>query len=584
METRSRSGRQLPLPLGESRGEGGRALRAFLLPVLCAACLASLASAQRPQMPLISAADAPPGVTYEVSAASQRLEMIVNTSRILKMSAKVPKIQVQNPEVVRLTPLSPNEIQIAALKPGVTSVVLWDEYEKVHTVDIIVMPDARELQLLLETEFPNSSIRVRPLASRVVLTGYVDRPDVVARIIRIAEDYYPEVINNISVGGVQTVVLEVKIMEVSRTKLRQLGFDWANVNGDDFVISSVSGLIDAAATAAGTAAGLGGDTVRFGVVNGANQFFGFIQALRQYNLIKVLAEPTLTTISGRPASFNVGGEFPILIPGGLGTTTVEFKEFGTRVDFVPIVLGNGKLRLEVRPSVSEIDPARSVTIDDITVPGLRTRWVDTAVEMESGQTLALAGLIQERTEAENVGLPWIADVPWAGAAFRRVKEVRNEIELLVIVTPRLVHPLEPGQVPQCGPGTRTTSPCDTELYWKGYLEVPKCCPQGGHPTAGPWVNDPSLPAGAMVVPGAAPNAYGGFPAGPEMIPPGAEPGPPQLPSRSVAPPPVTPPPASAARWKSKETSLAQPRSTPRPAQPKGGHGLIGPVGFDDLRY
>jgi pilus assembly protein CpaC len=575
---------------------------ASLLPAL-------LAASARGQI-AVSAADAPPGVTYQVSEKAQRLEMIINTSRILTMSAKVPKVQVENPETVRLTPLSPNEIQISALKSGVTTVNIWDEFNKIHQISVIVTPDARELELLLEQQFPNSSLHVRPLASRVVLSGYVDRPEVVSRVIRMAEDYYPEVINNIQVGGVQTVVLEVKIMEVSRTKLRQLGFDWSGstASGDAAVISSVSGLIDAAATAGGVATGLGGDTVRFGVLSGTNQFFGYLQALRQNNLIKVLAEPTLTTVSGRPASFNVGGEFPILIPGGLGTTTVDFKEFGTRVDFVPLVQGNGKLRLEVRPSVSEIDSARSVTINDITVPGLRTRWVDTAVEMETGQTLALAGLIQERVEAENVGLPWLSDMPWAGAMFRRVKHERNEIELLVIVTPRLVQPLDASQVPQCGPGTRTTDPSDCEFYWKGYMEVPKCCPEGGRPTAAPWTGDGAQMNTAPHFGGnsASPGVDISMPQLPEVLP--AEPDTSlRLNSPQPEPTPATPdrearlnPHARLAAGTARPSVQLMPSSPtvdrrydpaprrrpppPETASANQDPGLIGPAGFDELEY
>jgi pilus assembly protein CpaC len=216
----------------------------------------------------------------------------------------------------------------------------------------------------------------------------------------------------------------------------------------------------------------------FGIINDANSFFGFIDALRQYNLVKVLAEPTLVTVSGRPASFNSGGEFPIPIPQGLGTTSIQFREFGTRVDFVPIVLGNGHVRLEVRPSVSELDYSRSVTLNGTTVPGIRTRWVDTGVEMKAGQTLALAGLIQNQIETENTGLPWLSDLPWAGAAFRRVRERNNEIELLILVTPEFVGALEADEVPPCGPGQLTGSPSDTELYFRGYLETPKCCPDG----------------------------------------------------------------------------------------------------------
>ena len=204
--------------------------------------------------------------------------------------------------------------------------------------------------------------------------------------------------------------------------------------------------------------GTGGETISFGIVNGDNAFFGFLEALRENNLAKVLAEPTLVTVSGRSASFNSGGEFPILVPQSLGTIAIEYKQFGTRVDFVPIVLGNGNIRLEVRPQVSELDNANGVTINGTRVPGLRTRWVDTAVEMKAGQTLALAGLIQTRIEAQNRGIPWLADLPWAGAAFRRVEEQKNEIELVVTVRPELVDALDPHEVPTCLPGRADHQP------------------------------------------------------------------------------------------------------------------------------
>jgi pilus assembly protein CpaC len=293
-----------------------------------------------------------------------------------------------------------------------------------------------------------------------------------------AEDYYPKVINNITVGGVQQVMLHVQVMEVSRRKLRALGFDWTNFGSSDFVSQHISGLIREVASNSGTVSGTGNSTITFGLIGPNNRFFGFVEALRQYDLVKVLAEPVLTTVSGRPASFNAGGEFPILIPQGLGTVAIEFKQFGTRVDFVPIVLGNGNIRLEVRPQVSEIDSARGVDLNGTRIPGLRTRWVDTAVEMRSGQTLALAGLIQNRVEAQNRGIPWLADLPWAGSLFRRVEEASNEIELLVMVRPELVDALDPHQVPACGPGEQTTSPNDVELYFRGYLEVPDCCKDG----------------------------------------------------------------------------------------------------------
>lgn len=418
---------------------------------------------------------------FKVSGAGERLEMIINTSRIITTDHKIPQVLVENETVVRAQPISANQVQISALRTGFTSLTVWDDKNQEFSIDVLVYGDARELENLLMTEFPDSTLRVRPLASSVVVSGYVPQVEMVGRIVKMAQDYYPNVINNITVGGVQQIMLHVKVMEVSRTKLRKMGFDWALFTGDDGIIQNASGLIADYSLVPGMGQVLssGGENIAGSIVDGGTSFFGFLEALRQYNMVKVLAEPTLVTVSGRAASFSSGGEFPILVPQSLGTVSVEYREFGTRVDFVPIVLGNGRVRLEVRPQVSEIDPSRSVTINNTTVPGLRTRWADTAVEMNTGQTLALAGLIQTQTEAENKGLPWLSDLPWVGAAFRRVEEQHNEIELLILVTPEFVSALDPHEVPPCGPGQLTERPSDVDLYWRGYLEVPKCCDGGG---------------------------------------------------------------------------------------------------------
>ena len=433
-----------------------------------ATCVLSLTSPARAQQ----LTPAQP-VTFNVSSSTQKLEMTVNTSRILTLEHNVPRMLVNNTDVVRATPLSPNQVQLSALRAGATQVNVWDENDKVYSVDVVVNADVGDLERVLAAEFPDASIELRPTNTSIIISGFVPRAEMVGSIVRIAEDYYPRVVNRITVGGVQQVMLKTKVMEVSRTKLRRLGVDWANVNQNGFVIQSVSGLINATATQGGTLVGTGADTVRVGVISDNNVFGAYIDALRRYDLIKVMAEPNLVTMSGRPASFNSGGEFPIIVPQSLGTVTIQYREFGTRVDFVPIVLGNGSIRLEIRPTISEIDQSRSVTVNGINVPGLRNRWVDTAVEMKAGQTVALAGLIQDRVSAQNSGLPYLSDLPWVGAAFRHVREEANEVELLIMVTPEFVDALDPEEVPAAGPGELTESPCDKDLYFKGYLEVPR---------------------------------------------------------------------------------------------------------------
>lgn len=504
------------------------------------------------------------GVVFRITGPSQRQEMTVNTSRILTLERKIPQAQVNNPEILDVTALSPNQIQIFAKKPGVTQVNLWDDLGNIYTVDVVVIGDARELDLLLRTQFPNCKIKVIPIASGVLLSGYVDQQEHVSRIIQIAEEYYPRVINNLTLGGVHEVLLHVKVMEVSRTKLRSLGFDWSQISGQNVIRSSVSGLLSGVAAASGqsaaTAVTSGGDTFFFSVFDGNDAFFGVLEALRQDNLMKVLAEPTLVTVSGRPAFFQVGGEFPIIVPQSLGTVSIEYKRYGTQVDFVPIVLGNGRIRLEVRPRVSEIDVSRSVVINSTTVPGLRVREVDTGVEMQAGQTLAIAGLVETRVEAQRRGVPFLSDVPYIGTAFRRVSERNNDIELLILVTPELVDAMNPEEVPPCGPGTQTASPSDWELYMKGHIEVPRCC-------------DPSSPASttpAITAPAGSPTPAGQPTPNGTNQPPTPAPAPlPPLsgssasPVQSVAASSAGQPPSSA-----KPATPSFPRIGQRPQQPK----------------
>jgi pilus assembly protein CpaC len=446
-----------------------------------------------------------PPIVYKVHAGNERLEMTVHTSRILTLGQKIPQAQVNNPDVLEVTPLSPTEIQISAKAAGVTQINLWGEDMKVvSTIDVIVYGDAQALVFLLRSQFPNASLKVIPVANGVLISGFVDRPEHIDLIVRIAEEFYPKVINAMTVGGVQQVLLHVKVMEVSRTKLRRLGFDWGLGTATTVITSGISGLLTS--TTGGTISNVGTGTFNFNVVDGGSAFFGVLDALRQDNLAKVMADPTLVTVSGRPASFNVGGEFPVPVPQSLGTISIEYKKYGTQLDFVPIVLGSGHIRLEIRPRVSEIDESRSLTIAGTTVPGLRSREVETGVEMQAGQTLAIAGLVYYRTEAMNRGLPWVSEVPYLGAAFRKTSEESNEIELLILVTPELVDALDAHQVPPCGPGSQTTSPSDWELFMQGFPEVPNCCPGGNGAgyaecgDAGGGTNSQAAPPDGMIGP------------------------------------------------------------------------------------
>jgi pilus assembly protein CpaC len=449
--------------------------RAPLLAVLSVLALAAFGASAARAEDFDSAS-----VIRKISERSEKLELTTNTSRILTLDKNIPRVQVNNPELVAVTPLSATDVQISAKKAGVTQVNLWDEDGNIHTVDVMIYGDARELSNALQTQFPHSSIRVYRYSESLVLTGFVDRPDHIGPMMRLAEDYAPKVINNINVGGVQQILLKVKVMEISRTKLRRMATDiaWLDANGG-FFSTGVSRLLVNTSNNAGsgfqTVADTAGKAAEFGIVGDNGAFFGFIDWLQQNQIAKILSEPNIVAVSGRPAQFIVGGEIPIVVPQSLGTASIEFKPFGTQIDFLPIVLGNGNIRLEVRPRVSEIDDSRSVIIQDFVIPALTVRHVDTAVEMKAGQTFALAGLVQERTETLKRGLPYVSDWPVVGLPFRRVDEEVNEIELLIVVTPEFVDPIDAGEFPCGGPGTYTTQPDNCDLYCGAKMEVPNHC-------------------------------------------------------------------------------------------------------------
>jgi len=527
----------------------------------------------------------PANVRFQVRGPAERLEMTVNASRVVDFPFDVPRMLVNNPDLVRVIPISPRSIQLSALRAGVTQLNVWDTEGNVTTLDLVIIGDVQDLDLTIKSLFPEASIRLRPLNSSLYISGFVPKAEMVSSIVLVAQDYFPNVINGMTVGGVHKVLLHVKVMEVSRTKLRNLGFDWAQIStGGSFLSQSVSGILQPPGTLTGNA----GATVRFGVLGDGGEFYGFLEALRQNNLAKLMAEPTLTTLDGRPASFNVGGEVPIPMQQALGVTTVQYRQFGTRIDFVPIVLDRGTIRLEVRPEVTEIDPSLR---DSVTgVPGFRQRMADTAVEMRAGQTLAIAGLVFTREDAVNRGIPFLADLPWAGAAFRRVSNTRNDVELLIFVTPEFCEAMDPNEVPPCGPGQLTTSPTDVELYFRGYLEVPNKC-NGG-------------PNGEMNGLG---SGYDELPSSGKMAPPmppaaGARKSP--APGKSYAGPPASSNRRSGAvgTGATGTGTTARPVSTTRASDaPQDGYSsyygsgtpqkpsavaqptLIGPLGYDDLK-
>ena len=403
-----------------------------------------------------------------VSPDVRDIELVVGASQPLKFPYPIPKLLVQIPDVVDASAISADEILLTGLKPGISKLTVVDDQGSSHVLTVSVKVDVRILQRAIDKIFPTSQVTVDASANKVVLSGYVSDSEQVANIMELAEDYFPVgVIGHMRVAKSPNVAIQVKIYEVSRTKLRRLGVD-LSFFGPNF--SGVTSFADIIAQAGGTVAA-SGQTFSAGVVGDGRSFNAFIDALEQHSIAKLLDEPTLVSKNGRPAEFLSGGEIPFQISAGLGSTTIEFRPFGTKLDIVPIVLGQGRLTLEVRAEVSEIDGSISTVAG---VPGFRVRRVNTAVDMLVGHTLALAGDYREEIETTKQGAPKLMDHPFWGAAFRRTEEVKTETELVFLITPRFIDAVDASSVARIPFGKNSSSPSDRELYSNAYIEVPAC--------------------------------------------------------------------------------------------------------------
>ena len=409
------------------------------------------------------------GEPIMVSNFMKDIELVVGASQPLKFEYQVRKLLVQVPEVLDANAISANEILLSGLKPGISQMTVVDGEGNSQTLTVSVKIDVRVLQRAIDTVFPSSQVTVGALSNKVVLSGYVANTEHVANVMEIAQDYFPVgVLNNMRVAKSPNVAIQVKIYEVSRTKLRRLGVDWSYFGTDFSAVSSFADIIQAAAGGTTTTAG---NQFTAGVFDDGRSLTVFIEALEQHNLAKLLDEPTLVAKDGRPAEFLSGGEVPFEVSSGLGNNSIQFRPFGTKLDIVPLVLGRNRLTLEVRAEVSEID----ATIGTATgVPGFRVRRVNTAVDMQVGHTLALAGDYRESVATERRGAPKLMDHPFWGAAFRKTEEVTNETELVFLITPRFIDAVEAASLKQTPLTRNSKSPSDQELYLNSHLEVPPC--------------------------------------------------------------------------------------------------------------
>lgn len=387
-------------------------------------------------------------------AGFRMISVAVNKSRRVEIEGDYGEIVIGNPEVADARPLTSNSIYLLGKSIGTTNLTIYDKNKYLlRIIDVEVAYDLRGLRNALRKTLGQNAIRVDSVNGRVILKGKARDAAMMQKAVAIAEQYAPgAVLNSLSVASAQQVMLEVRFVEAFRQAGRDLGFRW-DVLGKRFgaVIGGV-GATTAAGPVGAVAVGshLASGSAPFGtmigrLLNGGLKADSIIQALETRGLARRLAEPNLVALSGDTASFLAGGEFPFPVPSGDGDITIRFKKFGVGLAFTPTVLSNGQINLQIEPEVSQLDPSNTLRINNVEIPGLIVRRAKTTVELRDGQSFAIAGLLQSNHTRTGRGLPWVNKVPVLGTLFSSRSYMKQQTDLVIIVTPRLVRPVRPGQ-------------------------------------------------------------------------------------------------------------------------------------------
>ncbi|APG26970.1 hypothetical protein A7E78_03455 [Syntrophotalea acetylenivorans] len=433
-------------------------------------------------------------LTLDVNVGGSELVKIAEPSRRMK-------ILISNQDIIGARPLKADLINVYNLgkKVGYSRVTVWDDYKREvrAIIDVNVSLDVTPLKQKLHQLYPNQDIKVYSSESGIVLSGSVSGPEVMEQTLRLARTFLPPkaegdrseedtgksgdgITNLMRVSGIQQVMLEVKFAEVTRSSSRDLraAFGWDGLIGDDIAVGGIGGLAtNSNGTLSGATPGslllnfanFGGD-IPANIFVEIGDFSAALRFLEEEGLARLLAEPRLVTQSGQEASFLAGGEFPIPVPDDDGIT-IEYKEFGVALRFTPVVLSNGKISLRVAPSVSDIASSSTIptgTITDFVVPNLITRKLESTVQLYDGQTLALAGLLQDSLRESVSKIPGLGDIPIIGTLFRSTSYQQERTDLMISVTPHLVTANKEGTIKY--PGQDMKIPNRYEFYLEGRLE------------------------------------------------------------------------------------------------------------------
>ena len=391
------------------------------------------------------------GVAQQSSDDVDRLVITAGRSMVLTTDFNIERIAVTNPEVADAQVVEPRELLIDGRAPGTISLILWGPGIR-RQYDLVVETPITTLEQHLRALFPGEDIRIDYSDEAILLSGNASSTAVMLRVgeIASASSSESEIINMLQVPGgsvSEQVMLQVRFAEINRSALFEAGFSFFSI--DRFVARTTTQQFSAPDFE-------GGDTgVELVFSDFLNLFFfdqqegigGVMRLLREQGAFRSLAEPNLVAYNGQEASFLAGGEFPVpIVQGVTGAVSVEFKEFGIRLNFTPTIAGD-VIRLKVRPEVSALDFNNGISLGGFRIPALITRRAETDVELRDGQSFAIAGLLNNISQNDRADVPVLSAIPIIGSMFKSKAERAEETELMVLITPRLVQPLEPDEVP-----------------------------------------------------------------------------------------------------------------------------------------
>lgn len=421
-----------------------------------------------------SDADGAPSAAQQAASSTGPLVLVRGTSEVVDHSATLERVSIADPDIADAVVVSANEVVVNAKATGQTTLLLWDEQGGRRSYPVRVTADAATLQSQFDQLFPDAGLEVSATGNTLLLSGVARDPGMEERALELANSLSGDasVVNQITVPDRGQVALKVRFAEVSRSALDQFGLEAVTGDQEDVGGALGTGQIfsppdpeDAGDVLVESAQ----DAVNFFLVHRPSSVQAFIRALQGRGLLKSLAEPTLMAVPGDTASFLAGGEFPYpVLQGGAGggatgnSVTIQFKEFGIRLNFVPTITNSDAVRLQVAPEVSQLDFANGLEVSGFSIPALLTRRAETAIELSPGQTFAIAGLVDNNLMQSVDKVPLLGDIPILGSLFRSEEMRQDRSELLVLVTPRIVRPTDadPPPVPTGEPET---------WQWRGEL-------------------------------------------------------------------------------------------------------------------